>query len=650
MSLKRRLHAIALPLTFVLAAPCAHAQTAINTPIFDLPVSNFRDIAGVAQQFGGSGYAYNTTNDGTMRTGVFYRANALGGMTTQDQAIINKLGIVLDIDLRTPSEIATNPDIVPAGATYQNINVIGGQAVNFSISTPAATIAFMQQTNQNFVSVDHERAAIANVLLDLAHADGAVLFHCTAGKDRTGWVTAVLDNIAGVSASDTMANYLATNAYSAAAIARQYQGLVLKYGTSFANAYAPALGVQSSFLQAGLDQVALQYGTMQNYITQGLGLTQEDIYVLRAKMVYYNQLPGEAAMAGNAASGAAFLRSLQNSPLSGNYTDFNYYLQSAITAGSLGGVESRVGGQIYADTASALSRSALQTNQSIALNSSGVNLAAGTGTVWTSGLGEYGKNRADHGNSADVEHAAGGLMGATYRVNTNVSVYAGFGYGVGSISSAGAGNNLNTYSAVAGGRYALTSLQQGLYASVQTGYEYADMRTRRGLGYDLGTATSHTHANVVSGQVALGDRLIVNHSVISPEIGVYTAHVDMNAFNETGSELALDEAALKHTLTAMTLSVPVQLPTIQAHNWMISPTLTASYMRVLGSPLTRSVGTAYGYSISQHAAFRSPNLINVGAGVSASKGAWSVQGTANSQFTTNGGTGFSGNLSLNYKF
>ena len=54
-----------------------------------------------------------------------------------------------------------------------------------------------------------------------------------------------------------------------------------------------ALGVQPDYLQTALNQVIAFYGSMYAYLTRGLGLTQADIYVLRAKMVYYAMLPGQ---------------------------------------------------------------------------------------------------------------------------------------------------------------------------------------------------------------------------------------------------------------------------------------------------------------------------------------------------------------------
>ncbi|MFQ9623831.1 MAG: tyrosine-protein phosphatase [Enterobacteriaceae bacterium] len=58
------------------------------------------------------------------------------------------------------------------------------------------------------------RARFTTLFNDLASADGAALFHCTAGKDRTGWTAAMLLSIAGVDEGTIMENYLATNDYT----------------------------------------------------------------------------------------------------------------------------------------------------------------------------------------------------------------------------------------------------------------------------------------------------------------------------------------------------------------------------------------------------------------------------------------------------
>jgi protein-tyrosine phosphatase len=104
------------------------------------------------------------------------------------------------------------------------------------------------------------------------------------------------------------------------------------------------LGVEPGFLQTALDQAIASYGSMNAYLSEGLGLSQSDVYVPRAKMVDFLTLSGQSGFVGSAAAGAAFLNALQNSPLSGHYTAYNYYLQSAVDAGTLWGVEAQVGG------------------------------------------------------------------------------------------------------------------------------------------------------------------------------------------------------------------------------------------------------------------------------------------------------------------
>ena len=89
----------------------AFAQYIINTPILT-SVDNFRDVAGIAAVNGGTGYSNTVANNGIMRTGVFYRSNALT-LNTNDLASVSKLGVSLVIDLRTPTESLTL-DIVHA--------------------------------------------------------------------------------------------------------------------------------------------------------------------------------------------------------------------------------------------------------------------------------------------------------------------------------------------------------------------------------------------------------------------------------------------------------------------------------------------------------------------------------------------------------
>lgn len=96
----------------------------------------------------------------------------------------------------------------------------------------------MQETNRAFVNDASMRGQFAVLFNELAAADGAALFHCTAGKDRTGWTAAVLLSIAGVDEATIMSNYLATNDYTAARVAATLAAMP----ASMAEIYAPLLG------------------------------------------------------------------------------------------------------------------------------------------------------------------------------------------------------------------------------------------------------------------------------------------------------------------------------------------------------------------------------------------------------------------------
>src|SRR5689334_8592724 len=94
----------ATPAVFWLAVAHALAQQPIATPILSSD-QNFRDLAGIAARYGGTGLANATAHDGVMRTGIIYRSEVLN-VSNADLATLSSLHITRDIDLRTPSEIA----------------------------------------------------------------------------------------------------------------------------------------------------------------------------------------------------------------------------------------------------------------------------------------------------------------------------------------------------------------------------------------------------------------------------------------------------------------------------------------------------------------------------------------------------------------
>ncbi|WP_245687743.1 tyrosine-protein phosphatase [Rhodococcus phenolicus] len=253
------------------------APTTVDTP--RLPsIDNFRDLAG-------SGSGYQAAFGLRVQPGVFYRSNAL---TTDgaDAAVLDTLGISAVYDLRTDGEVAAAPDRVPAGAAYIRHPLLSGNlSSTANLKTPAAARAFMQDINRSFVTDPQLRAELGAMFTEFAHTEGPQLFHCTAGKDRAGWTAAMLLSLVGVDRETVYTDYLLSNEYSGDRIRATLAAAADARGPEAAAIYAPLLGVEREFLEAGFTQLEQDYGTVHNYLVTGLGLSPQTLATLSAKLV-----------------------------------------------------------------------------------------------------------------------------------------------------------------------------------------------------------------------------------------------------------------------------------------------------------------------------------------------------------------------------
>ncbi|MDE1180689.1 tyrosine-protein phosphatase [Paraburkholderia sp.] len=244
-------------------------------------VDNFRDIGGAAA-------GYPTVDGKQVVRGAFYRSNVLT-LSQADEATLNALGIAMIYDLRTPAEVSHTQDVMPVGAAYTNINVTGSADAPMSCylngDMQGNVIAAMEEQERHYVTDPKQRANFGALLTQLANTPGTQLIHSQAGKDRAGWVAAVLLSIANVPFEVIMQDYLLTNVYSSQSIKAHVAEIEAQRGEAAAQATAPIFGVQDSILQAGFDQVQASFGTMQSYLTDGLGLSQSTIDTLRARLV-----------------------------------------------------------------------------------------------------------------------------------------------------------------------------------------------------------------------------------------------------------------------------------------------------------------------------------------------------------------------------
>ena len=144
-------------------------------------------------------------------------------------------------------------------------------------------IAQMEEANRNFVSLPSALDAYRTFYLDLIDEKrtGAALFHCTTGKDRTGWAATSFLLLLGADEADVRADYLETNT-DLAPMTEPILDFAASKGVD-AEVLRPLLGVRDSYFDAALDEMRTHFGTVEDYAINGLKLTAEQLTALRER-------------------------------------------------------------------------------------------------------------------------------------------------------------------------------------------------------------------------------------------------------------------------------------------------------------------------------------------------------------------------------
>jgi len=239
-------------------------------------ITNFRDVAGAGIALPGGKH---------MATGVVYRSATLMGLSVKDAKALRKAGVGEVIDLRTDYVAAHSPDPAIKGVTHHVVNIFAvTRTTSVRYRTVAAAQAHMRQMNVDFVDVAAQRRKIAKALTLIAAADGPILFHCTEGKDRSGWVSALLQLTAGASHAEVTAEYLKSNEFRAELIDAAYRAKLKSSGRTAAQVEQALMKVRSDYLGAGLDELKARYGDINGYLSKGLGLSAATVQRLRDRL------------------------------------------------------------------------------------------------------------------------------------------------------------------------------------------------------------------------------------------------------------------------------------------------------------------------------------------------------------------------------
>ena len=219
--------------------------------------SNFRDLGG-----------YKSANGGHVRRGRVFRSDHLAGLTPSDVAALQTLPLTHCIDFRGISESAALPYEIPGASVVALpieptvVKKIVSLVETGHMPTTQETVALMCDTYRGFV---HEQGpTFGKFLRHLIANPTPVVFHCTAGKDRTGFAAALLLSALGVDRDTIMEDYLLTN--------RLYRRDHTVEGHGPAHIMGVLWQVQPAFLQTAFDTIDREYGGLSRYLAGPVGI------------------------------------------------------------------------------------------------------------------------------------------------------------------------------------------------------------------------------------------------------------------------------------------------------------------------------------------------------------------------------------------
>ncbi|MGI5216472.1 tyrosine-protein phosphatase [Nocardia sp. CA-290969] len=235
---------------------------------------NFRDLGGLPVQGGG-----------TVRPGVLMRSAQLSRLDDTGHTTLRELGVGAVHDLRGHREIErAGADRLPPEIELRITPFDDGtttapphEAGAGRQDAPGAALAYMMDVYRNFPARPEAHTAIRTLAEAIVADRGAVLVHCAAGKDRTGWTVATLLRAVGVPETEIFADYLLSNH----AVAELRTSLKDEFGADLPQA---VLEVREEYLRAGLDAGTELHGDFDSYL-RAAGITADLRERLRERLV-----------------------------------------------------------------------------------------------------------------------------------------------------------------------------------------------------------------------------------------------------------------------------------------------------------------------------------------------------------------------------
>ncbi|MBB1069571.1 tyrosine-protein phosphatase [Limosilactobacillus sp. RRLNB_1_1] len=249
-----------------------------------LPIKNgynFRDLGG-----------YPTVDGHTTKWQRLLRTGSLAQLGQDDLKVLDAIPVTIDVDLRAPDEVKKAPDRVPATAAYYHLPVFQSDETDASHSDEEIAAQMQKPGNgyhhmidvyQRMTTVNSAKQAYQDLFkLLLSNKHGALLFHCTAGKDRTGMASFLILSALGVEQKVIIEDYLLTNT-----VTQEFRNNWLQEmrdnGASeeLVTNRAALASVAPDYINTAIKNINQNYGNVDHYLNEYLGITPAEIKELR---------------------------------------------------------------------------------------------------------------------------------------------------------------------------------------------------------------------------------------------------------------------------------------------------------------------------------------------------------------------------------
>lgn len=247
-------------------------------------VKNYRDLGGI-----------KTADGRDTRPRMLIRGTTLFDLSPLSISMLKEqYNLKTIIDLRTQKEKLEKPDVEIDGVEILHMPIIDEAVAGISHEKKVRSmksLVMMPPMEELYVNMVKNQSLdnvvrVLKFILTMPAQKYALAFHCTAGKDRTGIIAALLLAFLGVDRETIMKDYLLTNKNVRLKSNLAYLGLLLaKHNHKLASKIKHYFMAEPGFINASLSQLEKDYGSLDSFFTQKLGFTEKETQDIKNKFL-----------------------------------------------------------------------------------------------------------------------------------------------------------------------------------------------------------------------------------------------------------------------------------------------------------------------------------------------------------------------------